>query len=138
MNTLKSLKLNDVDIEDTEVEIPGCCFSIDYDNLREDDSYNMILKIIAEKVEVVNYNKKYNVATLDLSGFVCNNFNVLDEMINIPCHDPQDEYLNIIVSMINGYEGKPFYDAFLEAYQENKFVDSNADNKREESNEVEI
>lgn len=138
MNTLKSLELNEVDIEDSEVEIPGCCFSIDYDNLREDDSYNMLLKIIAEKVEVVNYDKKYNVATLDLSGFVFKNFNVLDEIINIPCHDPTDEYLNIIVAMINGYEGKPYYDAFLEAYNANKFVDSNMENESEESNEVEI
>ena len=40
--------------------------------------------------------------------------------------------------MIYGYEGKPFYDAFLEAYKENKFVDSNTENKNEESNEVEI
>jgi hypothetical protein len=138
LNTLKSLKLNEVDIEDTEVEIPGCCFSIDYDNLNEEDSYNMLLEIIAEKVEVVNYNEKTNVATLDLSGFVYENFNVLDNIIDIPCHDPQDEYLNIIVAMINGYEGKPYYDAFLEAYKENKFVDSNTENKNEESNEVEI
>ena len=138
MNTLKSLKLNEVDIEDSEVEIPGCCFSIDYDNLNKDDSYNMLLKIIAEKVEVVNYNAKTNVATLDLSGFVYENFDVLDNIIDIPCYDPQDEYLNIIVAMINGYEGKPYYDAFLEAYQENKFVDSNTGNKEKNNNEVEI
>lgn len=137
MNTLSSLKLNEVDIEDAEIDIPGCSFSIDYNNIDENDSYNMILKIIAEKVEVVEYDKKYNVATLDLSGFVFNNFNVLDEIFNIPCHDPQSEYLNIIVAMINGYEGKPYYDAILEAYQDNKFVDSNAEIADEENNEVE-
>ena len=137
MNTLLSLKLNEVDIEDTEVEILDCSFAIDYDNLSENDAYKMLLKIIAEKVEVVEYDEKYNIATLDLSGFVFNNFEVLDEMFNIPCHDPQDEYLNIIVAMINGYEGKPYYDAFLQAYIEDKFIESNA-KILEESNEEEI
>lgn len=137
MNTLSSLRLSEVDIEDTEVEIPGCSFSIDYENIQEDDSYNMILKIIAEKVEVINYDKNLNVAELDLSGFVFKNFNVLDEMFNVPCHDPQEEYLNIIVAMINGYEGKPYYDAFLQAYKENKFIDSNSE-IYEESNEEEM
>lgn len=135
MNTLESLKLNEVDIEDVEVDIPGCSFSIDYNNINKNDSYNMILKIIAEKVEVVEYDKKYNVATLDLSGFVFNNFNVLDEIFNIPCHDPNEEYLNIIVAMINGYEGKPYYDAILEAYNEDKLIDSNYEEREERGEE---
>ena len=134
MNTLENLKLNEVDIEDVEVDIPKCKFSID-NNINKNDSYNMILKIIAEKVEVVEYDKNYNVATLDLSGFVFNNFNVLDELFNIPCHDPQEEYLNIIVAMINGYEGKPYYDAFLEAYNEDKLIDSNYEYKEERGEE---
>lgn len=121
MDTLKSLNLNEVDIEDVEIDIPGCYFSLDYENLKEDDAYNMFLKIIAEKVEVVNYDEKYNMATLDLSGFVNKYFEELDEMFDIPCPDPQDEYLSIIVAMINGYESKLFYNAFYEAYINNKF-----------------
>ena len=81
----------------------------------------MFLKIIAEKVEVVNYDEKYNMATLDLSGFVNKYFEELDEMFDIPCPDPQDEYLNIIVAMINGYESKLFYNVIYEAYKEGKF-----------------
>ena len=60
-----------------------------------------------------------------------NNFNVLDEIFNIPCHDPNEEYLNIIVAMINGYEGKPYYDAILEAYNEDKLIDSNYEEREE-------
>ena len=121
MNTLLSLNLNDVDIEDVEIDIPGCSFYLDYDNLKEDDAYNMFLKVIAEKVEVVNYDEKYNMATLNLSGFVNKYFEDLDEIFDIPCADPEDEYLNVIVSMINGYESKLFYNAFYEAYTEGKF-----------------
>lgn len=121
MNTLKSLNLNEVDIEDVEIDIPGCYFSLDYERLKEDDAYDMFLKIIAEKVEVVNFDEKYNMATLDLSGFVNKYFEELDELFDIPCPDPEDEYLNIVVAMINGYESKLFYKAFYEAYKEGKF-----------------
>lgn len=136
MNTLLSLKLNEVDIEDVEVDIPGCSFSIDYENLRENNSYDMFLKIIAEKVEVVNYDEKYNTATLDLSGFVDRNFCELDNMFDIPCHDPVDEYLNIIVAMINGYGSRPYYDVFYDAYLDNKFVDSSEEYTNNENEEM--
>lgn len=135
MNTLANLKLDNVDIEDFEVDIPGCSFSIDYNNIDENDSYKMIMKIISEKVEVIEYDEKTNTATLDLSGFITSNFEILDNLFSIPCHDPQEEYLNIIVAMINGYEGKPYYDAMLEAYQENKLVDSNHYELEEERGE---
>lgn len=136
MKTLEKLKLNDVDIEDIDVEIPSCSYSINYDKLKENNSYDKFLKIIAEKVEVIKYDEKFNSATLDLTGFVDKNFCVLDEMLDIPCCDPADEYLNIIVAMINGYGSKPYYDAFLEAYQNNKFVNSNYE--EENSEEVEV
>ena len=129
MDTLASMKLNVVDIEDIEEETVECSFFVDYNNIDENNPYDMVLKLISEKVEVIDYDKNSNVAILDLTGFVCNNINVIDELLNIPAHDPEDEYLNIIVGMINGYEGKPYYEAFMNAYKENKFVTSNADIK---------
>ncbi len=127
MDTLSNMKLNKVEIEDIEFEIPKCRFSINNKKINENDSYNMLLKIISEKVEVIDYDKKDNVAILDLTGFVCNNLDVLDNLFKIKCQDPEVEYLNIIVEMINGNEGKPYYDTFLQAYKEDKLVTSDAD-----------
>ena len=138
MNTLKSLNLNDVDIEDIEYDIPGCNFYLDYEKLKSNNAYDMFLKIIAEKVEVVNYDEKYNTATLDLSGFVDKNFCVLDNMFDIPCNDPFDEYLNVIVAMINGYGSKPYYDVFYEAYLNDKFVSTFEEDIISEENEANI
>lgn len=134
MKTLESLKLYNVDIEDEEIEILGCSFFMDENHKNSHEPYNRYLQIISKEIEVIEYDKKTNTAIMGLSNFVHDNINVLDDIFDIPSHDIEDEYLNILVAMINGYESKLFYNAFCEAYDEGRFNNSTEENQEE--NEV--
>ena len=62
-------------------------------------------------------------------GHAAANITVLDDIFDIPSHDREDEYLNVLVAMINGYESKLFYNTFCEAYDEGRFNDSLEENE---------
>lgn len=136
MKTLSNLKLYDVDIEDIDTEIAGCSFFMDENHKSSQEPYNRYLQIIAKEVEVIEYDEKNNTATIDLSGFIDRNFNVLDEIFDIPCCDPVVEYLDVLVAMINGYESKHFYNTFCQAYEEGKFIKLLDDKNQEENIEA--
>ena len=89
------------------------------------------IKIVTNLIIVIykEYDKKNNTAIMGLSNFVHNNINVLDDIFDIPSHDREDEYLNVLVAMINGYESKLFYNTFCEAYDEGRFNDSLEENE---------
>ena len=129
MKTLENLKLYDVKIEDEEMEIPSCSFFMDENHKNSNEPCNRYLQIISKEIEVIEYDKKNNTAIMGLSNFVHNNINVLDDIFDIPSHDREDEYLNVLVAMINGYESKLFYNTFCEAYDEGRFNDSLEENE---------
>lgn len=121
METLENLNLYDVNIEDEELEIPNCRFFMDENHKNSNEPYNRYLQIISKEIKVVEYNEKNNTAIIGLSNFIHDNINVLDDIFDIPSHDIEDEYLNVLVAMINGYESKLFYNAFCEAYDAGRF-----------------
>ncbi len=129
MKTLESLKLYDVNIEDEEMEIPRCRFFMDENHKNDHEPYNRYLQIISKEIEVIDYDTKTNTAIMGLSDFVHNNINILDDIFDIPSHDIEDEYLNVLVAMINGYESKLFYNTFCEAYDEGRFNDPSEENE---------
>lgn len=108
MKTLSNLKINNIKIKDRYIKIPECRFKLP-EKYEKYDYYNVFLHLIANNVEVSSIDEKNGIAVLSLENFIRSNFKEFNKIFHLDCNYIGDEYIKIVVDMINGNGNKEDY-----------------------------